>query len=179
MSRCPIRTGRVLIPLRTGQATDNSGIPAAREAGRTATIVKLARVCLLAPVVFSIGVLYARQRLKETGVGERKKINYFHLFPIFVVGFLAMALLKTLGLLPDLTVHVTEGALKAGDHQLSVAGLAEQVSKICIVISMAGVGLETKFAAMRQTGLKPFGASLVAVLVVAAMILGLIRALGI
>jgi uncharacterized membrane protein YadS len=60
-----------------------------------------------------------------------------------------------------------------------LAGLLEQVSKFFIVISMAGVGLETKFAAMRQTGLKPFAASLVAVLVLAVLILGLIRAMGI
>ena len=44
---------------------------------------------------------------------------------------------------------------------------------------MAGVGLETKFAAMKQTGLKPFAASLVAVVVVAVLILIFIRALNI
>jgi uncharacterized integral membrane protein (TIGR00698 family) len=161
-----------------GFAYSPAGLPYSPEAGQTATIVKLARVCLLAPVVFSIGLLYARRKAKETGVGERKKINYLHLFPMFVVGFLAMALLKTLGLLPDLTVHVTQGALNAGDHHLSLAGLAEQISKLCITISMAGVGMETKFAAMKQTGLKPFGASLIAVLVVAGLILALIRAMG-
>src|ERR1043166_3000017 len=99
-----------------GFAYSPAGLPYSPEAGQTATIVKLARVCLLAPVVFSIGLLYARRKAKETGVGERKKINYLHLFPMFVVGFLAMALLKTLGLLPDLTVHVTQGALNAGSR---------------------------------------------------------------
>ena len=90
-----------------------------------------------------------------------------------------MALLKTLGLLPDLTLHVAKGVLNAGDHNVSLGGLAEQISKFCITISMAGVGLETKFASMRQTGLKPFGASLAAVLVVALLILALIKAWGI
>jgi uncharacterized membrane protein YadS len=90
-----------------------------------------------------------------------------------------MALLKTLGLLPDLTFHVTQGALNAGNYHMSLGGTAEQISKLCITISMAGVGMETKFASMRQTGLKPFGASLIAVLVVAALILGLIKALAI
>ena len=84
--------------------------------------------------------------------------------------------MNTLGLLPKLTLHIAEkGLLRSGDRDLNLAGLLEQVSKFCIVISMAGVGLETKFSAMRQTGLKPFVASLVAVLVVAAMILGLIK----
>jgi Predicted membrane protein len=129
---------------------------------------------LLAPVVFLIGLFYARKKVKETGASERKKINYLHLFPMFVIGFLAMALLKTMGLLPDLTVHVSKGVLQAGHHDLSLGGLAEQISKICITISMAGVGLETKFASMKQTGLKPFAASLAAVLVIATLILGLI-----
>jgi len=164
-----------------------AGFAYSPEAGQTATIVKLARVCLLAPVVFLMGVVYARKKIKETGVGnsdirggtERKRINYFHLFPTFVLGFLAMALLKTMGLLPDITVHVSKGVLQASNHELSLGGFAEQISKICITISMAGVGLETKFASMKQTGLKPFAVSLAAVLVLASLILVLIRALAI
>jgi uncharacterized integral membrane protein (TIGR00698 family) len=157
-----------------------AGFAYSPEAGGTATIVKLARVCLLAPVVFVIGVLYARQKLKTTGVSERKRINYLHLFPMFVLGFLAVALLNTIGLLPKMTMHIADGSVvRAGDVNLNLAGLLEQVSKFCIVISMAGVGLETKFAAMRQTGLKPLIASLAAVLVLAVMILGLIRFLHI
>src|SRR5258706_446965 len=96
-----------------GFAYSPTGQPYSPEAGQTATIVKLARVCLLAPVVFIIGVVYARQKLKATGVGERKKINYLHLFPTFVIGFLAMALMNTLGLLPKLTLHITQSSLIA------------------------------------------------------------------
>lgn len=156
-----------------------AGFAYSEEAGETATIVKLARVCLLAPVVFVIGLVYARRKLKETGADQRKKINYLHLFPMFVIGFLAMALLKTFGLIPDVTFHGGKGVLNAGDHNVSLGGVAEQISKFCIVISMAGVGLETKFASMRATGLKPLAASLFAVVVVALLILGLIRVLGI
>jgi uncharacterized integral membrane protein (TIGR00698 family) len=157
-----------------------AGFAYSNEAGQTATIVKLARVCLLAPVVFLVGLVYARHKLKSTGVKEQKNINYAHLFPMFVLGFLAMALLKTGGFLPDLTLHVQKGwFLSAGERNLSLAGSFEQISKILITISMAGVGLETKFAAMRQTGLKPFVASLVAVVVVAVLVLALIKALGI
>src|SRR5882762_119598 len=54
-----------------GFAYSPTGLPYSPEAGQTATIVKLARVCLLAPVVFIIGVVYARRRLRETGAGER------------------------------------------------------------------------------------------------------------
>ena len=52
-------------------------------------------------------------------------------------------------------------------------------SNFFIVMSMAGVGLETKFSAMRQTGLRPFFAAAVSALVIASVVLGLIKLLGI
>lgn len=148
-------------------------------AGETATVAKLARVCLLAPVVFIVGVVYARRKLAATGEADRKRINYLHLFPMFVLGFLGMALLNTFDLLPHLTFNGGNGILPAGEHRYSAAQLADQISKFCIAVSMAGVGLETKFSSMKQTGLKPFVASLMAVIVVAALVLALIQAFGI
>jgi uncharacterized integral membrane protein (TIGR00698 family) len=166
--------------IAAGFAYTPNGQPYSPVAGETATIVKLARVCLLAPVVFVIGLVYARQKLKNTGVSERKNINYAHLFPVFVLGFLIMAMLNTAGLLPKMTLHIADNAILApGDRHLNLAGLLEQASKFCIVISMAGVGLETKFTSMRQTGLKPFLASLLAVIIVAGLILALIKGMAI
>lgn len=166
--------------IAAGFAYSPNGQPYSPIAGETATIVKLARVCLLAPVVFLVGLVYARQKLKSSGVSERKHINYAHLFPMFVLGFLAMALLNTGGLLPHLTLHMDKSWFFApGDRNVNLAGLLEQISRFCIVISMAGVGLETKFASMRQTGLKPFVASLIAVLIVAGLILALIKGMAI
>ncbi len=157
-----------------------AGFAYSTEAGQTATIVKLARVCLLAPVVFLIGLVYARNKMKGSGVTKRKNINYAHLFPTFVLGFLAVALLNTAGLLPNLTLHISPGgALHAGDHPVNLAGFLEQISKFLIVVSMAGVGLETKFSAMRQTGLKPFAASLIAAVIIACLVLALIKMLHI
>ena len=118
--------------------------------------------------------------MKNTGVSERKNINYAHLFPVFVLGFLAMALLNTGGLLPHVTLHMGKSWFFApGDRDVNLASLLEQISKFCIVISMAGVGLETRFASMRQTGLKPLAASFIAVFIVALLILALIKALPI
>jgi uncharacterized integral membrane protein (TIGR00698 family) len=147
-------------------------------AGDTATIVKMARVCLLAPVVFGLGLWHARRKARQGGAGESKKINYLRLFPLFVLGFVGMALLNTLGLLPELAVkHASFFA--PGTHTLALATASEEISRFCIIISMAGVGLETKFSAMKQTGLKPFAASLLAVVVVAAMVLLLIKTLAV
>jgi uncharacterized membrane protein YadS len=163
-----------------GYAYSPNGAGYSPVAGDTATIVKLARVCLLAPVVFAIGLLYARDKAGANRSDGRTKINYLHLFPMFVLGFLGMALLKTLGWLPELTVRFADGALTSESvHKLSVGGLAEAISRFCILISMAGVGLETKFASMRQTGWKPLLASFLAVVAVAVLVLVLIKSLAI
>ena len=141
------------------------------EAGKTATIMKLARVCLLAPMVFIAGLMHARTQTGPT----RKNINYLHLFPMFVLGFLGMALLRTMGLIPDMTLHLKDAfVFGSGNHDVNLAKAFEEVAKYCIIISMAGVGLETKFSAMKQTGAKPFIASLLAAVLIAALTLALI-----
>lgn len=145
------------------------------EAGATATIAKLARVCLLAPIVFLAGVLHARSAARTGTV--KKQINYWSLFPMFVLGFLGMALLRSLGFLPEMTFKDAH-LFQAGAAPISLTSVCDTVSKFCIVISMAAVGLETKFSAMRQTGWKPFLASLIAVLVIASGILALIQLIG-
>lgn len=163
--------------IAAGYSYSPNDAPYSPEAGDTATIVKLARVCLLAPVVFIIGLVYARNKALKTNSSTVNKINYLNLFPKFVIGFMAMALLNTLNLIPELTVHDVS-FLQPGPHTYSVAAAAEWVSKFCIVMSMAAVGLETRVAAMRQTGLKAFGASLAAVLVIAVLVLVAIKTLS-
>ena len=160
--------------IAAGYAYSPANLPYSPEAGDTATIVKLARVCLLAPVVFVIGLWYARGKAREGDPRGHKRINYLHLFPVFVLGFLGMALLKTLGLIPELSFH-NSALMGEGTRTLNLAQVAEQVSRFCIVLSMAGVGLETKFSAMRQTGAKPFVASLIAALAVALLVLSLVQ----
>jgi uncharacterized membrane protein YadS len=149
-------------------------------AGETATIIKLARVCLLAPVVFLIGVWYARRRAQSAASSTAGRVRYRKMFPLFVVGFLGMALLRTLGFLPLLAVQMPNAAVGGPlNFDLSVAAGAQRVSEWCIVASMAGVGLETKFAALRQTGLKPLVAGALAALCITVVILALIHYLGV
>ena len=150
-----------------------SGFAYSPEAGETATIAKLARVCLLAPVVFVLGVVHVRDKYRNGEIAVDRKINYLAMFPQFVFGFLGMALLRTLGILPDLTIHLRHAVfLGRFDYSLNFANFAQEISKVCIIASMAGVGLETRFSAMRQIGLRPFLAGLFAATVIAGMVLG-------
>lgn len=149
-----------------------SGFAYGDEAGETATVVKLARVCLLAPVVFMVGFWYARSR---AGAGATK-VRYRNLFPLFILGFLGMALARSLGLLPSLSLELAPGSvLGARDWNFSVPYAAQRISEICIVASMAAVGLETRFKALKRTGYKPFLAGLITSVVICAALLFLIR----
>ena len=95
-------------------------------------------------------------------------------------GFLALALLRTLGWLPDFTVHMPAAAgVGHVEHDFSLAAIAQLGANFFIVMSMTGVGLETKFSAMRQTGWRPFFAAAVSALVIASVILGIIKLLHI
>jgi uncharacterized integral membrane protein (TIGR00698 family) len=158
-----------------------AGFDYSQQAGGQATVVKLARICLLAPIVFIVGFIYARNKAKTHEAVSHRKINYFSMFPKFVLGFLALAFLRTYGWLPDLTVHFPQQIPSAGtpDKQYSLPAIAQTCSGFCIVMSMAGVGLETKFKAMKQTGLRPFLAATLSALIIAIVILGLIKALAI
>lgn len=157
-----------------------AGFAYGQQAGETATIVKMSRVCLLAPVVFVTGLIYARNKARRQESSGHKHINYFALFPKFVFGFLALALLRTLGWLPDFTVHMSQVAMVGQvQRDFSMPVIAQMGANFFIVMSMAGVGLETKFTAMKQTGLRPFFAAFVSALVIAAVVLSLIKLLGI
>lgn len=133
-------------------------------AGETATIVKLARVCLLAPAL--IFVSWAAQ----SHGAARGRFQLGNVLPLFVIGFLLMALLKTLGWLP-----VFDITLGSRTMRVDVAKSCEQVSRILIVVSMAAVGLETSLAALRRTGARPLLLGCVAAIVICAMTLGAVR----
>ena len=156
-----------------------AGFAFSPQAGAQATVVKLARICMLAPIVFIVGFIYTRNKAKKHQAVSHGKINYFSMFPKFVLGFLALAFLQTKGWLPDLTLHFPDQAAAAGqpDQQYNLQQVLLKCSTFFIVMSMAGVGMETKFKSMKQTGWRPLLAATISALVIAVVILALIKLL--
>ncbi len=144
-----------------------TGFAFSEAAGRLATAVKLTRNALMGGVIVGIGLAYARAGA-ETGVpasfGRRLKDS----LPVFVLGFLAMAILNTFGALAWLS--------RVAGHD--VAALLRETSRAMILVALAGVGLSTRISDMRRTGIKPFLIGLAVAALTSGASLLLIRILG-
>ncbi|MSV35509.1 MAG: putative sulfate exporter family transporter [Bryobacterales bacterium] len=107
-------------------------------AGALATLVKLVRVALLAPLIFVLGIWHSRQ----AGAGKTQ-IHYHRLVPAFVWGFLLLASLNTAELLPVLQ-------FRFGFYPTS--GLLTNASELLLAISMAAMGLEVNIVQFSRVG---------------------------
>ena len=137
-------------------------------AGETATIVKLVRISLLGPAVFMLGYWYAlRKRRHAAHIGA--PVKYSKLVPGFVLLFLGLALLRTVGLLPEVTLHMSERwFFGAGDVHVDVTGLLSQAGKWLITAAIAGVGLLTELRTMKGGGVQPLLVGVLASIAIAA-----------
>jgi len=116
-------------------------------AGRVATAVKLTRNALMGPVIVVIGLVYARGAGRETGgAGAEIGTRIRQSIPLFVLGFLLVAVLNTVGVI---------GWLGARLHRDLPHDL-QAVSRFLILVALSGVGLSTRLSAMRRIGATPF-----------------------
>jgi len=110
-------------------------------AGR-ATLTKLVRVTMLAPYLIML-VLTAHRKAQ---------VSIAKLLPLFIWGFLALAALNTLGLLPVLTFHPLGGV----ERQTSMAAVLNDASTL-LLASAADAGLScytfTGIQVYRYTGM--------------------------
>jgi uncharacterized integral membrane protein (TIGR00698 family) len=105
------------------------------EAGEFATIAKLSRVMLLAPLVILLGLAMARVRARG---GRTHASHGAAPFPWFVIGFIAVIGFNSLDLLP----HEQRAALNYGTTFL-------------LSVALAAMGLETDVRKLRAKGLRP------------------------
>lgn len=106
-----------------------AGFSVSNETGEVATLVKLIRVAMLAPVVLVIS-LCVRQFSDQQAEGKRPPI-----LPMFVVGFLIFAALNSFGLIPQ-----------------SVIELMSSTSRWALLISIAAVGMKTSLKRILDVG---------------------------
>jgi uncharacterized integral membrane protein (TIGR00698 family) len=108
-----------------------AGYSMSPETGDTATVVKLMRVAMLLPVIVAAAMV-TRLQGAETG-GERPP-----LLPWFAVGFLILACVNSTGWVPQL-----------------VQGGVNELSRWCLVVSIAALGMKTQLKELASVGVKP------------------------
>jgi uncharacterized integral membrane protein (TIGR00698 family) len=108
-----------------------AGYSISPETGDVATYVKLLRVSMLLPVVFTIAFVVSRGA--KGGQGSAK-VN----LPLFLVGFAVLVALNSVGLLSKMTTD-----------------LANDASRWCLVTAIAALGMKTSFKDLAAVGWKP------------------------
>ena len=109
----------------------------------TATITKMIRVMMLAPVLVILGFVLARRRKTAGGRNEKNKIT----IPWFAFGFIGVICLNSL-------LQYLTGAESVRDIPLNSA--IEYVDTFMLTMAMTALGTETSIDKFRQAGAKPF-----------------------
>ena len=145
------------------------------EALDVATVVKLIRNALMAPLLFLIAAVWASRVEAEAspggqggpggpGASRRSPISRRSIrraVPLFVLGFLALATLRTIGLI---------------DAE-QAAGL-DTVARSLILVALAAVGMSIHVGELRETSWRPLVVGFAVALIVGLGSLGAIVTLG-
>lgn len=107
-----------------------AGFSVSVEAGDTATLVKLIRVTLLAPVVLAFALAIRAMPLEAEPGATRPP-----LLPAFVIGFLALAAINSIGLIPE-----------------AVASFAGDASRWALLTAIAAVGMKSSLKRIFDVG---------------------------
>lgn len=100
------------------------------EAGKIAVIVKMMRVMLLVPALFSISFLFKAN--EEVTTARKIVVPWFALGFVLVIGFNSLNLLSA-----------------------PMVDAINQMDILLLTMAMGAIGIETKFAKIKQVGLKP------------------------
>ncbi|MDP2659571.1 MAG: putative sulfate exporter family transporter [Dehalococcoidia bacterium] len=150
-----------------------SGAPSA---ANVAVITKLVRNIFMALVIPLMAVIYAR-RLASQGKSGGKVAPIWSLFPYFVLGFIGLAAIRSLG---DAGLSRGALALWLWDSEAwqaitsSIAGWATYV----LAAAVAGIGLGTGFETIKGLGMKPLFVGLLSALAVGVSSLVTVMVLG-
>ena len=116
-------------------------LPVSALAAQVGTLVKLIRVLMLGPLIVGVSAFRSRQVVTPTP-----------LLPWFLIGFLLLAMLRTIGVIP-----------------IWVAQPLASLSGLLTLIAMAGLGLSVDLRELRQAGAR---ISLAAAVAMAALVTG-------
>ena len=155
----------VMYGLWSGTAVnDTSSVVAAgfafsEAAGNYATMVKLTRTLAIIPtvIIFALVNMHLKKKANRTAQNEKINVNMKSIIPWFILGFLAMSLLNSVGVIPT-----------------AVSSVLKEISKFLMVAALAAIGLNTNFKEMKKAGPAPMIHGFIISLLVVLVALGVI-----
>lgn len=133
-----------------------TGYAFSEAAGDFATMVKLTRTLSIIPAVLVFAAINIHLKKKTQTQGTTVKVSVKSIFPWFILGFLAMSALTSLGMIPA-----------------ALAATLKSISKFLMIAALAAIGLNTDFRTLCKSGAKPmlhgFIVSLLVVIVAIAV----------
>lgn len=136
-------------------------LPIGALSNQVGTVVKLVRVLMLGPVVLGLSLVASRLR-GDGGANGRRWPPLHELVPWFIVGFLLLALARSLGLIPQ-----------------NIVEPLRTVAAILTTIAMAALGLGVDVRKVAKAGLRVTTAVTASLIVLGVISLALIRLAGI
>lgn len=130
-----------------------AGFMISTDVGDAATLAKMFRVAMLMPVVVILMLVFHNARTAAGGSEAGKQ----PLVPGFLLVFIALVAFNSLGMLPA-----------------SVVAVSSDLSKWCLVISIAALGVKTSFEKLAELGWQPVALLLGNAVFIAAYMLSVV-----
>jgi len=137
------------------------------DAVKSAVVIKLARVCLLAPIVLILSIRHRRYLTSIAHENDRLtasagiKTSKVPLIPFFVIGFIAVATLQNILDIPS------------GLHDAIVL-----ISKLLLGAGLVALGSSVRWKSIRAIGPRPLIMGMIAWVIVAGVALAAVRITG-
>ena len=125
-----------------------------------ATITKLVRNIFMLIVIPLMAFLYAKNEVKTSEMEENqgqimKTINFWNLVPKFVLGFLLVSIIRSIGDFGITTNNLAFGFIDINVWE-EIIDYIKEFATILFVIALGAVGLSTDFSKFKGLGIKPF-----------------------
>lgn len=119
-----------------------AGYAYSEAAGDFSTMVKLTRTLSIIPVVLIFALVQMRLKRRELAsggtAGTGVSVRFSRMFPWFILGFVGLAILNSVGLVPA-----------------AVSGGAKELSKFLMIAALAAIGLNTSLRELKKSGIAP------------------------
>ena len=137
-------------------------LPIGALSNQVGTVVKLVRVLMLGPVVLGLSLVASRMRAEAGDASGRRWPPFTELVPWFIIGFLLLAVVRSIGLIPANYVEPVR-----------------TVAAILTTIAMAALGLGVDVRKVAKAGLRVTIAVTASLIVLGVISFALIRLAGV